>query len=202
MMKTLVKRKKYSMMAFGSLAIFFSGYPHIWSVYAPYVMDITGWTAGQTSMCFYLTLLFFVIGNIAGGRIQDKSDPIKVLSIGGFIQAAGVFGSAFLLTSNPLPMYLAFGVLQGIGQGMIYTVILATAQKWFPEKKGFATGGIDGQWIMRIFSGTLKREDSRGLWAENRTYGNWSFDGCSMDPFQYLCGRLRLGWATVHHHPG
>lgn len=141
-MRTQAKRQKYSMMVFGSLAIFFSGYPHIWSVYSPYVMDITGWTAGQTSMCFYLTLLFFVIGNIVGGRIQDKSDPVKVLSIGGFIQAVGVFGSAFLLTSNPLPMYLAFGVLQGIGQGMIYTVILATAQKWFPDKKGFATGVV------------------------------------------------------------
>ena len=142
MMRKQVKRKKYSMMVFGALAIFFTGYPHIWSVYSPYVMDITGWTAGQTSMCFYLTLLFFVIGNIVGGRIQDKSNPIKVLSIGGFIQAAGVFGSAFLLNSNPLPMYLAFGVLQGFGQGMIYTVILATAQKWFPDKKGFATGVV------------------------------------------------------------
>lgn len=141
-MKKKVKRKKYLMMIFGAFAIFFTGYPHIWSLYSPYVREITRWTEGQTSMCFYLTLLFFVFGNIMGGRIQDKSNPIKVLFIGGMLQAAGIFASAFLLIPNPVPMYLTFGVLQGVGQGMIYTVILSTAQKWFPDRKGFATGVV------------------------------------------------------------
>ena len=29
---------------------------------------------------------------------------------------------------------MMLGVMQGIGQGMIYAVVLATAQKWFPHK--------------------------------------------------------------------
>lgn len=43
---------KYLILVFGAFAIFFTGYPHIWSIYQPYAMELTGWSQGQTSMCF------------------------------------------------------------------------------------------------------------------------------------------------------
>ena len=39
-------------------------------------------------------------------------------------------------------MYLTYGVMQGFSQGMIYTVILATVQRWFPDRTGFASGVV------------------------------------------------------------
>ena len=39
-------------------------------------------------------------------------------------------------------MYITYGLLQGFGQGMIYTTILSTAQKWFPGRTGFSSGVI------------------------------------------------------------
>lgn len=141
-MEKEVRRRRFLSMLFGAFAIFFTGFPHVWSIYSPYVMEKTGWTSEQTSMCFYLALLSFVFGNIFGGRIQDRSDPIRVLSAGGLIQAAGILGSAFLLLENPFPLYAAYGILHGFGQGMVYTVVLSTAQKWFPDKKGFASGVV------------------------------------------------------------
>lgn len=56
-------------MIFGAFAIFFTGYPHVWSIYQPYVMEQAGWSQGQASMCFYLALSTFVFGNIVGGRM-------------------------------------------------------------------------------------------------------------------------------------
>ena len=38
--------------------------------------------------------------------------------------------------------YYAYGVLGGIGVGIIYGVPLAVAAKWYPEKKGLAVGVI------------------------------------------------------------
>lgn len=128
------------MMIFGAFAIFFTGYPHVWSIYQPYVMEQAGWTQGQASMCFYLALSTFVFGNIIGGRIQDKGYPRMVVLIGGGIFAAGILLSAFLIVPSPLPIYITYGVMQGFGQGMIYTTIISTAQKWFPGRTGFASG--------------------------------------------------------------
>ena len=136
------KRQRLQTMIFGAIAIFFTGYPHVWSIYQPYVMEQTGWSQTQASMCFYLALSTFVFGNIIGGRLQDKFSPKVVVWTGGGIFAAGILASAFLIVPSPLPMYLTYGVMQGFGQGLIYTAILSTVQKWFPGRTGFASGVV------------------------------------------------------------
>ncbi|MDC7290949.1 MFS transporter [Blautia schinkii] len=128
------------MMVCGAFAIFFTGFPHVWSIYQPYAMELTGWSQGQTSMCFYLAMATFVFGNIFGGRLQDKYSPRLAVSIGGGIFAAGILLSAFCMLPSPVMIYLTYGVMQGFGQGMIYTTIISTAQKWFPDRPGLASG--------------------------------------------------------------
>lgn len=134
------KKQRIFMMAAGAFAIFFTGYPHVWSIYQPYVMEQAGWTQGQASMCFYLALSTFVFGNIIGGRLQDQYNPRLTVIAGGGIFTAGILLSAFLIIPSPFPVYLTYGVMQGFGQGMIYTTIISTAQKWFPGRTGFASG--------------------------------------------------------------
>lgn len=136
------KRHRLLTMIFGAFAIFFTGYPHVWSIYQPYVMEQAGWSQGQASMCFYLALSTFVFGNIIGGKLQNRYNAKIVVWAGGGIFAIGILASAFLILPSPVPMYLTYGVMQGFGQGMIYTAILATVQKWFPDRTGFASGVV------------------------------------------------------------
>lgn len=105
-------------------------------------MELTGWSQGQTSMCFYLSFVTFVLGNIVGGRIQDKRNPKIAIVSGGAIFTASILLSALALRPSPVMMYITYGLLQGFGQGMIYTTILSTAQKWFPGRTGFSSGVI------------------------------------------------------------
>lgn len=114
----------------------------MYGLFTSYVMEQAGWSQGQASMCFYLALSTFVFGNIVGGRMQNRFKEKTIVWIGGGTFAAGILASAFLIVSTPLPMYLSYGVMQGFGQGMIYTVILATVQRWFPDRTGFASGVV------------------------------------------------------------
>lgn len=137
-----MKKQRLLTMIFGAFAIFFTGYPHVWSIYQPYVTEQAGWSQGQASVCFYLALSTFVFGNIIGGKLQNRYNARIVVWAGGGIFAAGILASAFLMIPSPVPMYLTYGVMQGFGQGMIYTSILATVQKWFPDRTGFASGVV------------------------------------------------------------
>ena len=65
-----------------------------------------------------------------------------VVTAGGAIFAAGILLSAFSMRQSPVMLYLTYGIMQGFGQGMIYTTIISTAQKWFPGRTGFASGII------------------------------------------------------------
>lgn len=161
-------RQRILMMVFGAFAIFFTGYPHVWSVYQPYVMEEAGWTQSQASLCFYLALAFFVFGNIVGGRIQDKKNPRLVVFAGGAVFTAGIMLSSFLIIPSPFPMYLTYGVLQGFGQGMVYTAIISTAQKWFPGRTGFASGivvtanGLCGLFLAPVSRTLLEKRGPSG----------------------------------------
>ena len=159
---TTQKRQRLLTMIFGAIAIFFTGYPHVWSIYQPYVMEQAGWSQTAASMCFYLALSTFVFGNIIDGRLQDKYNPKIVVWIGGGIFAIGILASAFLIVPSSLPMYVTYGVMQGFGQGLIYTVIISTVQKWFPGRTGFARCGRNGKRTVWILSGTNQQKNPAG----------------------------------------
>ena len=175
-------------MIFGAFAIFFTGYPHVWSIYQPYVMEQAGWSQGQASMCFYLALSTFVFGNIVGGRMQNRFKEKTIVWIGGGIFAAGILASAFLIVPTPLPMYLSYGVMQGFGQGMIYTVILATVQRWFPDRTGFASGVVvTANGLCGFF---LAKAAGSGRCAENPS-DRWRGHHDFLDPVRYLFSGTR-----------
>lgn len=174
--------KKNLTILFSMIAIFFTGFPHVWSLYSPYVIRITNWTREQVSMCFYLAFFTFVFGNIVGGRIQDNAKPLRVLAVGGLLQSLGVLLSAYLMIANPIPLYLTFGVMQGFGQGMVYAVLLATAQKWYPKRKGFGSGIVI---TFNGLSGLLLTPLSRFFLAE---------DG-PQKALQVIAGLMAIAWA-------
>ena len=52
-----------------------------------------------------------------------------------------MFGTGFAVHLKSLPLlYLFYGVIGGIGLGIGYITPVSTLVKWFPEKRGFATG--------------------------------------------------------------
>lgn len=181
-MKNYKNYKKNLTILFSMIAIFFTGFPHVWSIYSPYVIRITNWTREQTSMCFYLALFTFVFGNIVGGRIQDNAKPLRVLAAGGLLQSLGVLLSAYLMIANPIPIYFTFGVMQGFGQGMVYAVLLATAQKWYPKRKGFGSGIVI---TFNGLSGLLLTPLSRFFLAA---------DG-PQKALQVIAGLMAIAWA-------
>ena len=82
-----------------------------------------------------------------------------------------ILASAFLIVPTSLPMYLSYGVMQGFGQGMIYTVILATVQRWFPDRTGFASGVVVTANGLCGFPGAAESKAAGGRGrAENLSY--------------------------------
>ena len=130
------------MMITGAVMIFFTGFVHVWSVYVPYVIHATHWPQSSVTMAFYLSNCFFVAGNILGGKLHGRIGARKALVLGGALNTAGVLLAGVSLRYNPFLLYLTYGAMMGIGEGFVYTVILDTAQKWFPTRTGFASGII------------------------------------------------------------
>ena len=65
--------------------------------------------------------------------------------IGGIV--CGVVGYGILAQSTSIwEAYLGYAVLGGIGSGMVYSSCINIVAKWYPEKKGWRTGFVNGGW--------------------------------------------------------
>lgn len=109
-----------------------------YSVFKTSIMEATGGTDSQISMAYTIQSFCMAILGIFSGAAVDKAGPKKVIYIGGLLYSLGWLVSG--LTASVPMFYLFFGVVNGVGSGLIYNSSVATGLKWYPEKKGTMSG--------------------------------------------------------------
>jgi OFA family oxalate/formate antiporter-like MFS transporter len=117
------------------------GTVYAWSVFKNPLMKNHGWSAPQVGFTFTLTIFFLGFSAALGGRFVDKAGTSKVASIAAILFGVGTllagladsFGQIWLL-------WIGYGVIAGVGNGLGYVTPVAVLLRWFPDKKGFITG--------------------------------------------------------------
>lgn len=112
---------------------------YTWSIFRTPLMKMHGWTIQQATVPFTLSIVFFAVGMIFAGRWQDKAGPKPVAITGGIILGAG-FLLASQIGTTLGGLYIAYGVLGGLGVGFAYVTPIAVCIKWFPDMRGAITG--------------------------------------------------------------
>ena len=127
----------------GTLLQVVLGTVYAWSFFQKPIMAEYGWTNVQTMWIFSIAILFLGLSAALGGWILPKFGPQKIATIGAILYGFGYLISSYAMSIGSLPLfYLGFGVVGGIGLGLGYVTPVATASKWFPDKKGFITGMV------------------------------------------------------------
>jgi MFS family permease len=99
------------------------------------------WKLTELGWIFSLAIVFLGLSAAFAGKWLEKVGPRVTMfcaalcfSGGFFISAAGVWLHAIWL------LYVGYGVLGGIGLGLGYVSPVSTLIKWFPDRRGMATG--------------------------------------------------------------
>ena len=118
---------------------------YVWSLLKKEMIDGDwGWTSQEGGLPYTLIIIFFSVGVLIGGRVQDKIGPRWVATAGGAMVGLGMIISG-LLGDNPLGVAIAYGVISGLGIGFGYGSVLPASLKWFhPSKKGLIGGLVLG----------------------------------------------------------
>lgn len=99
------------------------------------------WTVPQVSITF--TLFIFMLGVAAAfwGGWMERVGPRKSGFIAAICWGGGMaLGGVGVMTHQLWLLWLGCGVLGGIGQGLGYITPVSTLIKWFPDRRGMATG--------------------------------------------------------------
>jgi len=117
------------------------GSVYAWSVLTKPIMTELGISLKETQWTFSLAILFLGLSAAFLGGWVEKYGPRKSGLAATFFFCTGMFGTGFAVHLKSLPLlYLFYGVIGGIGLGVGYITPVSTLVKWFPEKRGFATG--------------------------------------------------------------
>jgi len=105
------------------------------------------WGPGPVFWALSFFVIFESFVQIGTGYLRNRGilNVRAATMIGGLV--CGVIGYGILAESTSIwTAYLGYAVLGGIGSGMVYSSCINIVAKWFPEKKGFLTGFVNGGW--------------------------------------------------------
>ncbi|MEN2767401.1 L-lactate MFS transporter [Ornithinibacillus xuwenensis] len=117
------------------------GSAYAWSVFTNPMIDEYGWSQTQVSTAFSIAIFFLGFSAAFMGRFVEKGGPRKSGMLAGLCFGLGVVGSGLATALESLPLlYLSYGIIGGVGLGIGYIAPVSTLVKWFPDRRGLATG--------------------------------------------------------------
>lgn len=155
-------------LAAGAGAQLLTGIPAAWGAFQRPVMQGYGLSRGQAMLAFALLVASYGVGCAAGGLLQDRRGPRTAGLWGTALLAGGFLAAALVPPGNVVLFLLVYSLPAGVGSAFLAPAVMACAQKWYQDKKGWATGmagvamglsgafytlfvrGVGGRWGIRV----------------------------------------------------
>lgn len=134
--------KRWLILLAGCLSNLCQGTAYASSIFMKPIMEYFKCAKPEAALAFSLIVASLPFGAIAGGKVADQKGPKTVVVVGSVIFALGLI-LAYFSTSLAI-LYITYGVMLGIGSGMAYGAIVGASVKWFPDKRGLASGLVVG----------------------------------------------------------
>jgi MFS transporter, OFA family, oxalate/formate antiporter len=137
-----VRTKNRWLIALSAVAIHVSiGSAYAYSVFKRPLTDTLGWSNTETSLAF--TVAIFCLGLSAavfGPFVERRGPRISALVAAGLFSLGHVISGLAAHLGSLALFFLGYGVIGGIGLGIGYISPVSTLVKWFPDRRGLATG--------------------------------------------------------------
>src|SRR5947208_566533 len=132
-------RSRWIQLLLGLLCMIVISSPqYVWTLFTQPLMGTLHASLAQIQITFSLLIVVQTFLSPCQGFLVDKFGPRALLSLGG-----GLTGLSWVLAaraSTLTDLYLTYGILCGIGTGIVYIGVIGHMVQWFPDRRGFATG--------------------------------------------------------------
>lgn len=137
---SFVKNNRWLRLGLGAFALFFAGIIYAWSVIkAPFAAF--GWTSSQLGLNYTVTMSMFCLGGLFSGLLNKKVSSKIRMAVSGCLVAGGFVLTSTLTADSPVfLLYLGYGIMAGLGIGVVYNIVISLTSAWFPDKKGVCSG--------------------------------------------------------------
>ncbi len=117
------------------------GSVYAWSVYVNPIKEAMNWTLTDVTITFSVAIFFLGLSAALLGKFVEQKGPRFAATLAAVLFGLGTIGSGLAISlESKYLLYLTYGVLGGAGLGIGYISPVSTLVKWFPDRRGMATG--------------------------------------------------------------
>src|SRR5262249_52066427 len=132
-------RTRWIQLGLGLLCMMAISSPqYVWTLFTKPLMAKLGVTLAQLQVTFSILIVLQTFLSPAQGWLIERFGLQRLLALGALL--TGLSWMAAAAARSLIAVYLSYGVLGGIGTGIIYIGVVGLMVKWFPEQRGLATG--------------------------------------------------------------
>jgi len=137
-----IKIKNRWFMALAAMAIHICiGSVYAWSVYVNPIQSTMNWTLTDVTITFSVAIFFLGLSAALMGKFVERKGPRVAATLAAVLFGLGTLGSGLAIyMESKILLYLTYGVLGGAGLGIGYISPVSMLVKWFPDRRGMATG--------------------------------------------------------------
>jgi OFA family oxalate/formate antiporter-like MFS transporter len=111
---------------------------YVWALFTKPLTAALGVSLPAIQVTFSLLVMLQAFLSPFQGFLIEKFGTRTLLATGAALTGLSWILSAYAVNAGEL--YLAYGVLGGIGTGIIYVGVIGHMVQWFPDRRGLATG--------------------------------------------------------------
>jgi OFA family oxalate/formate antiporter-like MFS transporter len=113
---------------------------YVWTLFVPSFQKTTGALLSEVQWTITILIVLQTWLSPVQGFLVEKLGPKLLIGLGALLSGAGWIASSSI--TSLWGLYASYGLLCGVGTGIVYIGIIGLMVKWFPERRGFATGVV------------------------------------------------------------
>jgi OFA family oxalate/formate antiporter-like MFS transporter len=122
---------------------------YVWTLFVPSFQKTTGALLSEVQWTITILIVLQTWLSPVQGFLVEKLGPKLLIGVGALLSGAGWIASSSI--TSLWGLYATYGLLCGVGTGIVYIGIIGLMVKWFPERRGFATGVVASGYQHTLF---------------------------------------------------
>ncbi|MGE5088454.1 MAG: oxalate/formate MFS antiporter [Candidatus Levyibacteriota bacterium] len=132
---------RWTQLLLGLIAMMAISSPqYVWALFVKPMQTATGASLAGLQVTFSILIVLQTWFSPLQGVLIDRFGPRAMITAGAILTGASWVLAA--TASSLVGLYLSYGLLGGLGTGIIYVGIVGLMVKWFPDRRGLATGVV------------------------------------------------------------
>src|SRR6202051_4646322 len=138
---TEVTSTRWIQLVLGLVAMMSISSPqYVWTLFTKSFQDNLHSNLPAIQITFSIVIVLQTWLSPLQGYLVDKFGARLLIAIGCLLSGLGWVTSAYVTSLAGL--YFTYGLFCGVGTGIVYIGIIGLMVRWFPDRRGFATGMV------------------------------------------------------------